>query len=63
MCYNFKSCLIVDKVDQVPAEAAVEESPVEVAAETPAEVEKPNVEEKSESSASEAEKTKDESKS
>ena len=60
---QYKLAEFVDKVDEVPAEAAVEESPVEVAAETPAEVEKPNVEEKSESSASEAENTEDESKS
>ena len=46
---------IIDEADEVPAEVAVEE--------VPAEVEKPNVEEKSESSASEAENTEDESKS
>ena len=45
---------IIDEADEVPAEVAVEE--------VPAEVEKPNVEEKSESSASEAENTEDESK-
>jgi len=46
---------IIEEVVEGPAEAAVEENP--------AEVEKPNVEEKSESSASEAENTEDESKS
>ena len=51
-------------LQEAPAEEPTEKAPAEaVAEEAPAEAEKQNVEEKSESSASEAEKTEDESKS
>ena len=52
-----------DEADQYELAEIIEEAPAEEKEETPAEVEKPNVEEKSESSASAAENTEDESKS